>query len=78
LALNPRGTLYKKHSLIEIASASGNDTALDRYLRRLDSSSWSVYRVRRIYSAKGRADRAVENLAVFTDRVQAMASGWIV
>lgn len=71
LALNPRGTLYKKHSLIEITSASGNDAAVARYVHRLDSGSWSVYRVRRIYSAKGRADRAVENLAVFRDRKSA-------
>lgn len=71
LALNPRGTLYKKHSLIEITSASGNDAAVARYVHRLDSGSWCVYRVRRIYSAKGRADRAVENLAAFRDRESA-------
>ncbi len=30
LALNPRGTLYKKHSLIEIATATGNEEAVSR------------------------------------------------
>ncbi|MBY0502717.1 MAG: hypothetical protein K2X03_02325 [Bryobacteraceae bacterium] len=59
LALNPRGTLYKKHSLIEIATVAGNTAAVDQYHRRIHSEEWAIYRVRRIYSAKGRADRAV-------------------
>ena len=65
LALNPRATLYKKHSLIEIATATGNEEAVTRYHHRIDSGRWAIYRVRRIYSAKGRADRAVENIASF-------------
>lgn len=68
LALNPRGTLYKKRSLIEIASAEGNEPAILRYRDRIHSGPWSLYRVRRIYSARGRADRAVENLAAFENR----------
>lgn len=71
LALNPRGTLYKRQSLIEIAFAAGNDQALVRYRERIHSGPWSLYRVRRIYSAKGRADRAVENLAAFENRESA-------
>jgi len=52
LALNPRASLYKNRSLIE-------------YRRQLDEAQWATYRVRRIFSAKGRADRAVERLQLF-------------
>ena len=74
LALNPRATLYKKHSLIEIATATGNEEAVTRYHHRIDSGRWAIYRVRRIYSAKGRADRAVENIASFGDQESAEQS----
>ena len=71
LALNPRGTLYKKHSLIELAVTSSYDAAIARYNLRLRSGTWAVYRVRRIYAARGRADRAVEKLAAFADQESA-------
>lgn len=74
LALNPRGTLYKKNSLIEIATATGNEEAFTRYHHRIDSGRWAIYRVRRIYSAKGRADRAVENFASFAHQESAEQS----
>lgn len=75
LSLNPRGTLYRNQSLIEITDASGNAIATEQYRRRLDETEWGVYRVRRIYQAakdaqgapnhskKGVAYRAVEILA---------------
>jgi hypothetical protein len=71
LAMNPRGTLYKTRSLIEITQAAGNTSATRAYEERLRTAPWALYRVRRIYHAdkktptkKGQADRAVERLAV--------------
>lgn len=74
LALNPRGTLYRNQSLIEITDAAGNVLASETYRQKLERSPWAVYRVRRIYLAgkdkdgnvrperKGTAMRAVERL----------------
>jgi hypothetical protein len=45
---------------------------LEAYHRALQSAIWGLYRVRRIYSAKGRADRALEQLAQFPDREAAL------
>lgn len=67
LALNPRGTLYKGKSLLNITRTAENHQALDIYERKLASAKWAVYRVRRIFTARGRADRAVEQLAHFGD-----------
>jgi hypothetical protein len=65
MALNPRGSLYKGRSLIEITHDVGNDGALNRYATLLHSESWALYRVRRIFLAKATADRAVEVLTVY-------------
>jgi hypothetical protein len=74
LSLNPRGTLYRNRSLIEITDANGNHIATESYRRKLDGSPWAVYRVRRLYYArkdksgreqadkKGVAYRAVERV----------------
>lgn len=74
LSLNPRGTLYRNRSLIEITDASGNRLAANSFRRRLAETLWAVYRVRRLYYAgkdksgktcttkKGKAIRAVEQL----------------
>jgi hypothetical protein len=84
LSLNPRGTLYRNRSLIEIADASGNRLAVDGYRQRLDRVRWAVYRVRRLYHAgkdasgqpcpekKGNAIRAVERLLESDDRAEAL------
>src|SRR5262245_11220183 len=45
MALNPRGTLYKGMSLIQIATNSGNDKALNGYRQRIESAQWAKYRV---------------------------------
>lgn len=74
MALNPRGTLYKGTSLIQIATKTGNNEALSGYRQRIDSSNWAQYRVRRIYTRKGQADRAVEKLNVFPNAAEARAS----
>jgi hypothetical protein len=73
MALNPRATLYKGSSLIQIATKTGNDEALNAYLQRIASLRWAQYRVRRIYSRKRQADRAVERLDVFASAVEAGA-----
>jgi hypothetical protein len=65
LALNPRATLYKGRSLIQITVEAGNDVAVQAYRESIASEEWALYRVRRIYSGKGKADRAVEKLDVF-------------
>lgn len=84
LALNPRGTLYRNQSLIEITDASGNALASESYRQKLERSPWAVYRVRRIYLAgkdkdgtirperKGTAMRAVERLTDNVLRTEAM------
>lgn len=71
LALNPRGTLYKGHSLIQITVEAGNDAAVLAYRRSIESEEWALYRVRRIFTGKGRADRAVEKLHVFEGPAEA-------
>ncbi len=72
LALNPRATLYKDRSLIQITIESGNRPAVDTYRQKLNSKQWAVYRVRRIYSRKAKADRAVEQAAVFATASEAV------
>ncbi len=71
MALNPRGTLYKGTSLIQIAANSGEDVALNSYRDRIEAEKWARYRVRRIYQRKGQADRAVEKLDVFVTASEA-------
>jgi len=71
LALNPRGTIYKGRSLIQITIEAGNDVAVELYRKSIESEAWALYRVRRIYSGKGKADRAVEKLHVFEGPAEA-------
>jgi hypothetical protein len=68
LAFNPRSALYKSKSLFNITRASENVQALELYEKSLRSATWALYRVRRIYSAKGKADRSLEQWAQFGDR----------
>jgi hypothetical protein len=62
LSMNLRGTLYRKGSLRSIVEQDGNVSALARFKERLDAAEFALYRVRRIYSKKGKADRAVERV----------------
>jgi hypothetical protein len=84
LAMNPRGQLYAKASLIQITLERGDENAAKEFQQRLEASQWSLYRIRRIYQAgkkngvktsekKGTASRAVENLLSFTSRAEAEA-----
>jgi hypothetical protein len=86
MSLNPRGTLYRDSSLIQLTVDSGNTRALDIYREALSQSEWAIYRVRRIYSAKavkddpiypkkkGSAQRAVEKLEVYSTREAALSA----
>ena len=71
LSLNPRATIYKNDSLIQLATDAGNAAALESFERQLTNQDWALYRVRRIYhpnkqnpAKKGVTDRAVERLSL--------------
>ena len=60
LALNPRMALYKTKTLESIVEADDNYRALRLFRDRLETEPYAVYRVRRIFTSKGKADRSVE------------------
>jgi hypothetical protein len=64
MCMNPRGQLYRDTSLREQVTKAGVKEALDAAARVLSSIQWGVYRVRRVYTAKGKAFRAVERIKV--------------
>jgi hypothetical protein len=66
LCLNPRGTLYRDETLLSVAMRHGNVAALRLFAVRLADCEYALYRVRRVYKKKGKADRAVEQLCVGT------------
>jgi hypothetical protein len=66
LCLNPRGTLYRGQTLFSVVMQAENAAALRLFAERLAVSEYAIYRVRRIYKKKGKADRAVEKLCVGT------------
>ena len=84
LFLNPRDTLYRDQSLIEITEAGGNQLASIHFRDKLDRQPRILYRVRRLYRAgkdkdgspsaskKGAAIRAVERLAPEMSRADAI------
>lgn len=64
MALNPRMTLYATRSLISLlASSPVHESSMQAFAGKLSELEWAVYRVRRIYTAKGRADRSIEIVA---------------
>jgi hypothetical protein len=85
LALNPRGSLYRAETLATMAQRSGNTPALDLYRGTIAAGDWAIYRVRRLYGAKGEApgeetakkgtvQRAVEKIAVFRTENDALSA----
>lgn len=60
LSANPRGQLYKNTSLIELTTINQNAKALEIFTEKLSQLPWAVYRVRRIYTKKGKAHRCIE------------------
>jgi hypothetical protein len=73
LSLNPRATLYRDRSLLEVVNAASNAPALESYQRKLATSPWAVYRVRRVYSSRAKADGAIECDAKFPSAAEALA-----
>ena len=63
--------MYTGRSLIQITVEAGNDAAVEVYHKSIASEEWALYSVRRIYSSKGKADRAVEKLHVFEGPAEA-------
>lgn len=72
-ALNPRMTLYRDRSLLSCLIADGNDAALGTFTSLLEGQRWALYRVRRVYHARGRADRSVTKEAEGTQQEMAGA-----
>jgi hypothetical protein len=62
LAMNPRSTLFRKGSMYSFIEADGDEAALSHFYALLDKADWGLFEVRRIYSKKGKAMRAVEKL----------------
>ena len=76
LALNPRAALYNKKALIDITLAAGNHEAIAAFRSRMaDRQGWSVYRVRRIYSGPGTAQRGVDRMGEVA--TEADAQRWL-
>lgn len=67
LALNPRMTLFKSGSVIEMVERD-HPAIARRFRRELESGRWSVYEVRRVFHAKGVASRSVRCLTTATHR----------
>jgi hypothetical protein len=62
LSFNPRGTLFKDKALLDVIRKHDVKPVLVEFERRLAAMRWGLYRVRRIYTAKGQAVRCVEQL----------------
>ncbi len=73
LSPNPRAALYKNRSLIQIIIETGNTAAVDAYHEMLAAPPWAVYRLRRIYTAKGKADRLLQQAAMFAGAAEPRA-----
>lgn len=63
VVLNPRMTLFSNASVIERVTASGNRAAVRLLEEKLAELPWALYRVRRIFHARGNASRQVRMVA---------------
>jgi hypothetical protein len=61
LALNPRMHLFSSGSAYDVCVEGGCQEALDLYHQRLETESYALYRVRRIYTANGKTKRTTVN-----------------
>ncbi len=69
LCFNPRGHLYRDRALQDVVNRIGVKAAQEAFERKLAEIPWGLYRVRRIYTKKGKAMRYVERIEVTpTDR----------
>lgn len=62
LSMNHRSPLYATRSLKEMVEETENFPALSAFEKLLDSMKWAIYRVRRLYLAKGKAHRCTEKI----------------
>jgi hypothetical protein len=62
LAFNPRMTLYRDRSLRSVLVADRQVEPFVLLYRKLAEQPWGLYRVRRVYVAKGVARRSAERL----------------
>ena len=62
LCFNPRGHLYRDRALQDVVNRIGVTAAQEAFARKLEEIPWALYRVRRIYTKKGKAMRYVERM----------------
>ena len=62
LCFNPRGHLYRDRALQDVVNRIGVTAAQEAFERKLLEIPWGLYRVRRIYTKKGKAMRYVERV----------------
>ena len=74
LALNPRGSLYRDQKLYDLLHEVEAREVLKQFRQLLKQQPYALYRVRRIYTAKGKAYRAVEVLRI--DEHKALRGAW--
>jgi len=60
MCFNPRGFLYKKEPMIAVVKRRQVRPVLEAFEGLLEYKEWAIYKVRRIYTAKGKAMRYVE------------------
>jgi hypothetical protein len=62
LCFNPRGHLYRDRALQDVIKRVNVEQALVEFAKLLAEIPWGLYRVRRIYTKKGKAMRHVEKM----------------
>jgi hypothetical protein len=58
MCFNPRGTLYAKGSLMNILRQAGASQVIEAHEKHLNDTEWALYRIRRVYTRKGKAEGA--------------------
>lgn len=69
LCFNPRGHLYRDRALQDVVNRIGVTAVQEAFQRKLAEIDWALYRVRRIYTKKGKAMRYVEKLEAKQDLI---------
>jgi hypothetical protein len=62
LCFNPRGHLYRDRALQDVVNRVGVAAVQEAFERKLLEIPWGLYKVRRIYTKKGKAIRYVERI----------------
>lgn len=74
LCFNYRGHLYRDRALRDVVQLKEANAAMVEFAKLLDTTPWALYRVRRIYTAKGKAVRYVQRMTLPQTRSFATAS----